>query len=282
MARPLRIQYPGAVYHVTSRGNERKPVFRDGQDRESFLHTLDHVINRYHWLCHAYCLMNNHYHFLVETPDGNLSKGMRQLNGVYTQAFNRRHRRAGHLFQGRYKGILVQKDSHLLEVLRYVVLNPVRAGTVERPEQWKWSSYLATVGKAKRHPCLTTDWIIRQFSSKRGPGQGGYRKFVREGIMVGSIWEKVRAQSILGREDFVEGIEDYVRGYKDIPEIPKSQRYMSRPILEILFADELIGDKKRRDKRIVEAVERFGYSQKEVADHLGMHFSSISRIMREK
>jgi len=100
--------------------------------------------------------------------------------------------------------------------------------------------------------------------------------------MVGSIWEKVRAQSILGREDFVEGIEDYVRGYKDIPEIPKSQRYMSRPILEILFADELIGDKKRRDKRIVEAVERFGYSQKEVGDHLGMHFSSISRIMREK
>jgi hypothetical protein len=224
--------------------------------------------------------MNNHYHLLVETPDGNLSKGMRQLNGFYTQVFNRRHRRAGHLFQGRYKAILVQRDSHLLEASRYVVLNPVRAGTVKRPEQWKWSSYLATLGKAKRHPCLTTDWIIQQFSSKRGPGRKGYRKFIREGISTESIWEKVKAQSILGREDFGEGIEDYVRGYKDIPEIPKSQRYMNRPILEIFFADELIGDKKRRDKRIVEAVEEFGYSQKEVAEHLGMHFSSISRIMR--
>jgi len=282
MARPLRIQYPGAVYHVTSRGNERKALFRDGQDRESFLHTLDHVINRYHWLCHAYCLMNNHYHLLVETPDGNLSKGMRQLNGVYTQVFNRRHRRAGHLFQGRYKAILVQKDSHLLEVSRYVVLNPVRAGTVERPEQWKWSSYLATVRKAKRHPCLTTDWIIQQFSSKRGPGERGYRKFVREGISMESIWEKVRAQSILGREDFVERIENYVRGHEEIPEIPKSQRYMNRPILERLFGNDVIRDKKRRDKKIVEAVEGYGYSQKEVADHLGMHFSSISRIMRGK
>ena len=123
---------------------------------------------------------------------------------------------------------------------------------------------------------------IQQFSSKRGVGERGYRKFVREGISMGSIWEKVRAQSILGRENFVERIEDYVRGYKDIPEIPKSQRYMNRPILEKLFEDEVIGDKKRRDKRIVEAVEGFGYSQKEVADHLGMHFSSINRIMRGK
>ena len=123
MARPLRIEYPGAVYHVTSRGNEKKPVFRDDIDRENFLNTLQHVNKRYNWICHAYCLMTNHYHLLIETPDGNLALGMRQLNGVYTQLFNKRHGRTGHLFQGRYKAILIQKDSHLLEVCRYVVLN---------------------------------------------------------------------------------------------------------------------------------------------------------------
>jgi hypothetical protein len=226
--------------------------------------------------------MNNHYHLLVETPDGNLSKGMRQLNGVYTQLFNRRHRRIGHLFQGRYKAILIQKDSHLLEVSRYVVLNPVRAGAVKRPEQWKWSSYLATAGKGKPHPCLTTEWIIQQFSSKRAAGERVYRQFVREGISARTIWENVRVQSILGGEDFVEGLEEYVKGNKNIPEIAKSQRYMNRPTLQQLFKVEVIRDKRKRDKKIVEAVEDFGYSQREVADNLGMHFSSISRIMRRK
>jgi putative transposase len=133
MARPLRIEYPGAVYHVTSRGNDRKAIFRGDSDRSNFLDTLDQVIHRYHWLCHAYCLMDNHYHLLIETPDGNLSLGMRQLNGVFTQWFNRRYKRTGHLFQGRFKAVLIQKDSHLLEACRYIVLNPVRAKAVDDP-----------------------------------------------------------------------------------------------------------------------------------------------------
>ncbi len=156
MARPLRIEYPGAVYHITSRGNEKKPVYKDDQDRENFLSPLDRVNKRYNWLCHAYCLMDNHFHLLIETPEGNLSIGMRQLNGVYTQTFNKRHRRTGHLFQGRYKAILIQKDSHLLEACRYVVLNPVRARLVEEPGQWRWSSYGATAGREKLPACLTT------------------------------------------------------------------------------------------------------------------------------
>ena len=135
MARPLRIEYAGALYHLTSRGNARRPIFKDDKDRESFLNTLKRVNDRYHWLCHAYCLMNNHYHLVVETPEGNLSQGMRQLNGVYTQSYNRRHGRVGHLFQGRYKAIVVQRESYLLEVCRYVVLNPVRAKAVVRPEE---------------------------------------------------------------------------------------------------------------------------------------------------
>ena len=179
MARPLRIEYPGAVYHVTSRGNEKKPVFKDDTDRDNFLNALQHVNKRYNWICHAYCLMTNHYHLLIETPDGNLSIGMRQLNGVYTQLFNKWHGRTGHLFQGRYKAILIQKDSHLLEVCRYVVLNRVRAKMIERPEDWKWSSYLATAGKAKPHPhpSLTTDWVLGQFNRKRGKAEQEYRQF---------------------------------------------------------------------------------------------------------
>ncbi len=127
MARPLRIEYSGAVYHVTSRGNARSDIFHSDHNREEFLFILDTVVRRFNWLCHAYCLMDNHYHLLIETPDGNLSLGMRQLNGIYTQKYNYLHGKTGHVFQGRYKAILVDKESYLLELSRYVVLNPVRA-----------------------------------------------------------------------------------------------------------------------------------------------------------
>jgi REP element-mobilizing transposase RayT len=155
------------VHHVTSRGNEKESVVRDDQDRETFLSTLLRVNKHYNWVRHAYCLVDNHYYLLIETPDGNLSVGTRQLNGVYTQAFNKQHNRTGHFLQGRYKAILVQKESHLLEVCWYVVLSRNRAHTEESPGGWKWSSYHAMAGKEKPHPCLTTDWVLRQFSGER-------------------------------------------------------------------------------------------------------------------
>jgi REP element-mobilizing transposase RayT len=270
------------VYHITSRGNEKKLIFKDERDREIFLDTLSQVDKRYNWLCHAYCLMNNHYHLIIETPDGNLSAGMRQLNGVYTQAFNRQHNRVGHLFQGRYKGILIQKDSHLLEVCRYVVLNPVRAKAVKRPEQWRWSSYQATAGIEKPHPCLSTEWILNQFGSTRRIAEKAYRKFVEDGIKQESIWEAVRAQSILGEEEFTATLTDYLRGKKDIAELPKSQRYIDRPSLEKIFPKNILKDISKRNRKISEAVRRHGYRQREVADYLEMHFTSISRILRER
>ncbi len=282
MARPLRIEYPSAVYHITSRGNEKKLIFKDERDRWIFLDILSQVDKHYNWLCHAYCLMNNHYHLIVETPDGNLSAGMRQLNGVYTQAFNRQHNRVGHLFQGRYKGILIQKDSHLLEVCRYVVLNPVRAKAVKRPEQWRWSSYQATAGIEKPHPCLSTEWILNQFGSTRRIAEKAYRKFVEDGIKQESIWEAVRAQSILGEEEFTATLTDYLRGKKDIAELPKSQRYIDRPSLENIFSKDILKDISKRNRKILEAVQRHGYRQREVADYLEMHFTSISRILRER
>ncbi len=282
MARPLRIEYPGAVYHVTSRGNEKKPVFKDDADRQNFLNTLQHANKSYNWTCHAYCLMTNHYHLLIETPDGNLALGMRQLNGVYTQLFNKLHGRCGHLFQGRYKAILIQKDSHLLEVCRYVVLNPVRARMVEKPNEWKWSSYLATAGRGKAHASLTTDWVLGQFSNKRGKAEVKYREFVSWGIGKPTIWTEVRGQMLLGEESFVDKLTDHLKKHKNIPEITRSQRYTDRPSLEKLFTEKILRDMAKRNKAINDAVEKHGYRQREVADHLGMYFTSISRIVTKR
>ncbi len=140
MARPLRLEFAGALYHVTSRGDRREAIFEDDTDRRQFLSVRADVVADFNWICRAWCLMTNHYHLLIETPDGNLSKGMRQLNGVFTQASNRRHHRIRPRFQGRFKAILVDADSYFLELAPYVVLNPVRAGMVRDPGKWPWSS----------------------------------------------------------------------------------------------------------------------------------------------
>jgi REP element-mobilizing transposase RayT len=282
VARPLRIEYDGAVYHVTSRGNARKPIFKDDGDRSLFLDILQSVNRRYNWLCHAYCLMNNHYHVVIETPDGNLSKGMRQLNGVYTQDFNRRHHHVGHVFQGRYKAILIQKDRHLLEVSRYVVLNPIRAWLIEEPDAWAWSSYQATAGMKKAHPCLTTEWVLCQFGESKKTAEDQYRQFVKAGMAEKGVWEKVRGQSILGDERFVENLVDRVRGAREIEEIPRMQRYAARPLLATVLKGASMSDKRILARKVKEAVEGHGYSQREVAEHLGIHYSTVSRILKRQ
>lgn len=277
MARPLRIEFDGALYHVTSRGNERKAIFKDDSDRKLFLDILAQVTERFHWLCHAYCLMGNHYHLVVETPDANLSKGMRQLNGVYTQAYNRRHHRVGHLFQGRFKGILVEKESHFLEVCRYVVLNPVEAGMVKHPKEWAWSSYRATGGQSPVVRCLTVEEVLGHFGTRRKAAQKRYCQFVMEGIGRASIWENLAAQSLLGEEGFAEALKGYVKGQEKVREIPRAQRLIGRPTLKSLFTDKT---KSTRDRMIVKAVQEHGYSQTEVAHQLKLHYSTLSRIVK--
>jgi REP-associated tyrosine transposase len=163
MARPLRIEFPGAIYHITSRGNARQTIFLDDDDRRSFLLVLDRVVSRFRIVVHAFCLMDNHFHLLVETPEANLSKAIRQLNGVFTQTFNRRHGKVGHVLQGRFKAILVDRDSYLLELCRYVVLNPVRARITRKPDTYAWSSYRATAGLDPAPSFLTVEWILSQF-----------------------------------------------------------------------------------------------------------------------
>lgn len=207
MARPLRLEFPGALYHVTSRGNHGGLVFADDDDRRRFLDIVSATVRRFNWICHAYCLMGNHYHLVIETPEGNLARGMRQVGSVYTQAYNRRHAKSGHLFQGRYKAILVEKESHLLEVVRYVLLNPVRAGMTESPEEWPWSSYRGTCGLSEAHPCLAIDWILSNFGPKRNIAVSRLRDFVRDGMKAESPWGEVRGQVVLGGEEFFAEIE---------------------------------------------------------------------------
>ena len=181
MARPLRLEHPGALWHVTARGNERGEVFRDDADRREFLAVLGRTASVYGWRLHAYVLMGNHYHLLVETPEPTLSRGMRDLNGVTTQRFNRRHGRTGHLFEGRFKAILVEREAHLLELVRYVVLNPVRAGLAKSPAAWAWSSYKATAGLAEAPEWLETSWTLEQFGRRPAEARRRYVAFVADG-----------------------------------------------------------------------------------------------------
>ncbi|MEK6802083.1 MAG: transposase [Nitrospirota bacterium] len=271
MARPLRLSFPGAVYHVTSRGNARHDIVADDRDRSQWLSLLAHVVDRYGWICHAYCLMDNHYHLLIETPKPNLSLGMRQLNGRYTQAYNLRHEQVGHVFQGRFTAILVEKDAHLLELCRYVVLNPVRAKIVSHPRLWAWSSYRATVGETKAPGWLTTDWILSQFGQRAGPAQERYRTFVAEGRGEPGPWEQLTGQIYLGSEKFVAQHQPN----RVIRDIPRRQTQAQRPSLETLFQQ-----KGNLEKTIHQAYRQYGYRLAEIADHLGVHAATVSRRLK--
>ena len=283
MARPLRIEFPGAVYHVTSRGNARADIFEADGDRETFLKILGLVVKRFNWLCHAYCLMNNHYHLLLETLEGNLSAGMRQLNGVYTQAFNRAHRRDGHVFKGRFAAILVEKETHLLELCRYVVLNPVRAAMVERPEQYRWSSYLPTLGKTAKPELLTTEWLLGNFSSTLVESRRRYRQFVKARTdNIESPWQKLSGQILLGTDAFVQRAREFLGGKVDIPEIPRKQRHLGRPALTEIFPPGTIMQKQVRNRLARLAHETYGYTLKELSRALGVHYTTISKVINGK
>ncbi len=235
MARPLRIEYPGAFYHITSRGNERKNIFKSARDREKFLSYLASSIERYGAEIHVYCLMTNHYHLLLETPLGNLSQIMRHINGAYTAYFNTRRQRDGHLFQGRCKAIVVDADEYAGELSRYIHLNPVRAGMVERPEEYRWSSYQYYIDLRKKPQWLKTDFILDYFGKKVSTAQKRYREFVSAFVnkKYGSPLEETVASTILGGIDFVDKIKDkYLDGKKVDRNLPALAELTTGPTIE--------------------------------------------------
>jgi putative transposase len=279
MARPLRIEYPGALYHLTSRGDRQEDIFLDDTDREEFLSVLGSVVERFGWRVYAYCLMDNHYHLMVETPKGNLSKGMRQLNGVYTQRVNRRHARIGHVFQGRFKAILVDKQNYLLELSRYVVLNPVRAKRVKDPGRYRWSSYRATVGEVTPPPFLDTADLLLQFAATAPAAQRRYRAFVLEGLRVPSPWTEVKGQVLLGNEGFLRKVNPKLKSARLAKEIPKAQRHAGRPGLAQALKNLRPGDRRTRDRLIATLHLRHAYTQAQIGQATGLHYSTVSRIV---
>lgn len=276
MSRPLRIEYPGAIYHITSRGNARADIYLTNTDRTFFLDLLARVCARYNWHCYAYCLMSNHYHLVIETAAANLSKGMRQLNGLYTQTINRTQHRVGHLFQGRYKAIVVEKDSYLLEVIRYVILNPVRAHMTNTAGQYPWSSYRAMIGKVDSPDWLHKDWVLSQFGRQASVARKHFVKFIREGSKQPPLWEHLKHQLYLGDEHFVTSLQSRQGTDKDLSEVPRAQRRKRGEPLSCY-------SKKHIDRNdAIYAAYRCGtYTQKEISNYFDIHYSSVSKIVKK-
>ena len=280
MARPLRIEFEGALYHVMARGDAQADIFLDDEDRQAFVDNLDRVCGRFDWRVWAWCQMTNNYHLLVETLRPTLSKGMREVNGVYTQGFNYRHSRVGHVLQGRYKAVLVQQDTHLLELSRYVVLNPVQAGMTETAGDWPWSSYRAVMGKAPPPEWLAVDETLHLFHTMRGPARRAFARFVADGINAEDPFDQMPRAGFMGSESFVETVLENFENkkFENKPlsaEIPKKLR-PARSLAQIARAAT------DRDQAITEAYRTGAYTLTEIASHFGIHQSTASRIARRE
>ena len=285
MTRPLRIKYPGAFYHVTSRGNERKNIFKNEYDFKKFFKYLEAATKRYKAIIHVYCLMSNHYHLLIETPLGNLSQIMRHINGSYTTYFNKKRRRAGHLFQGRYKAILVDADEYAGELSRYIHLNPVRAGIVNSPEEYRWSSYQNYTGK-KADKWLTTDFILGYFGGKGSIAFKEYDTFVTSLIKgeYDSPLKDTVSSTILGGDDFIKKIKGkYLSGKeagRDIPALRELKKVLIEDIRK--EAGETFKEKQvlLRKAALYLSHRYSGTTLKEIGRHFGMNESGVSQSSR--
>lgn len=277
MARPIRLEFAGAIYHVTTRGDEGSDVFIDDQDRLQFLAVLSEVVSRTGWLVHAYVLMDNHYHLLIETPTDNLSRGMRQLNGVYTQRFNSTHGSGGRVFQGRFKAVLLEREPYLVELCRYIVLNPLRLKAVKNISRYRWSSYRATAGEVKSPAWLKTDWVLSHFGRSSNVAQRKYAEYVEAGLKLPSPLSKVKAQVLLGSNAFVKKMKQRLLSKADLKRVKKQP---GRQKLNALFSVSVRKDKSLRNEAIKRAYQEYGYTMAAIAEAAQIHFSTVSKVIK--
>lgn len=278
MARRPRLQYRGAIYHVMSRGNRKAPIFDDDKDRQRFLSIVGRTSERYEVRCLAFCLMGNHYHMVLETPRGNLSAAMRQINGIYTQYLNRRHGRTGHVFEGRFMSLVVENDSYLRTVIRYVVLNPVRARLVFDASAWAWSSYRPSAGLASVPAFMNLDWLDWAFAAgTRHESQVLYRAFIESP----EDTDEIDATAlVLGSPGFEAGVRAHIGATLHQRPLPRAYRALARPTLAELFSG--IGFTRReRDRAIRRGHVVYGYQLCAIAQYLGLHPNSVSKVMRQ-
>ncbi len=288
MARPLRIEYPGAYYHITSRGNERKNIFRSNKDRDKFLSYLKSAYLKYGAVIHSFCLMNNHYHLLLETQKGNLSQIMLHINGAYTNYFNIRHKRRGHLFQGRYKAILIDADSYAGELSRYIHLNPVRASMVDMPDKFNWSSYRYYLGKKRRPEWLSIDFILCYFDNGNVQARKRYQEFVnaRINIKFDSPLEETVASTILGSDNFIELIKDkYLDRKKRDRSLPALKELIKSPDIAETYKEVsvLCNNNSSLSKKItVYLFHKYSDKRlKEIGSYFGIGDSAVSEASKQ-
>lgn len=318
MSRPVRIEFPGAVYHVTSKGRDGETVFRDDEDKGVFLNVIDNVVDRFGWLVHSYVLLNNCYEIVVEVPDANLSKGMRQLNGVYTQHVNRKHHQEGPIFHGRFKSVLLEKKNYLLPVCRHVVTNPERSlehchdtepstaalngsqsnerssnsasgaaskqtasanrsSLSESFASYKWSSYRALAGQVKTPGFLYESDVLAKFGKREKDARRKYREYVKQGVDVESPLASRTNQVLLGSTRFLNEMQPILQGERLSKRGPKAVK--RRRSLNAMF--KRVDDKTRseRNELIKKAHLDFGYTLMEIGDHLGLHYTTVSKVI---
>ncbi len=235
MTRPLRVEYPGAFYHVMHRGNYGSAIFKSTRDREKLFEYFAKAVERYKLKIHTYCLMTNHYHLLIETPVPNLSKAIKWINGSYAMYFNRKRELSGHLFQGRYKALLIDADEYLKHLSRYIHLNPVRAAMVESPKDYPWSSYPYFSGYKKSPEWLETQWMLSLFGSNLKKSKYAYRKFVEDvrSENLENPSKDMIAGFILGNADFVNWVKkNFLKGDKGLREKPQLRELGTGPLPE--------------------------------------------------
>jgi putative transposase len=276
MTRPLRLQFAGAFYHITARGDRKAVIYQDDTDRAMWLQTLGDVCTQSNFTVYAFCQMNNHYHLLLESVDGNLSQGMRQLNGVYSQYFNRRHGLVGHVFQGRYHSILVQKESYLLELARYIVLNPVRAQMVSSPEGWAWSSYRLMTSSAQCPAWLDASWLLNKFHRDAPDAIAAFQEFVIAGIGIPSPLARVQNQLLLGDEDFAQRFQSssYPACLTDVSRRQRGILAAPLPAYQEKYPD--------RNEAMAQAYATNAYTLAEIARHFDVSSATVSRALKAR
>ena len=279
MARTLRIEFEGALYHIINGGIGQMTIFHNPKDWMKFLGFQARITKQFNWICHAYCLMGNHYHLLIETPDPNLAKGMKLLNQLYSQFYNWKYQRRGSVFQGRYKAWLVEKEEQFLENCRYIVNNPCKARLVQHPAEWTWSSYNSTMGTTKCPPYLHTDFVLSHFGSTRRKAQEKYEKFVMDGIDMDSPLKEAKNQIFLGSDSFVQEMMRQVEDGDTLQNLPRTQKLAGKPALEELFSGKAMKSKRNRNEQIKAAFETHQYSLREIGDYLGLNPNYLSRLL---
>ena len=281
MARRGRVEYPGGVYYIKAKGKGSEPIFREASDMRRFLEILTETAFRFKWLCHSYCLLEDHYHLLLETPQGNLSRGMRQVNGLYTQSFNKKYRRQGPLFGERFRSVIIEKTRYLLPLHRHMMLNPVRANLVPEPKAWPWSSYLPNILREYRPAFLFTQWILSCFSGRdKNRTLERYERYISRGGEERFSWRELRERMFLGSDAFIERVKKMLQVQNYDKRVMKAGAKNGGCLsLEEIFGGERL-TRRERNRRIYEAYNRQGYTLSEIAATLGIHVATVSRAVR--